>query len=94
VCVTAEEVDGEARRILQRLARETVDEMIGLQPDLLVEMDNTDLQDKRYLDACAHLGTDPRAPAIDGLELILEPYQAIGVSWMQKMEEGPIGGGS
>ncbi|KAI9786226.1 MAG: hypothetical protein M1839_007636 [Geoglossum umbratile] len=67
--------------------------MIGLQSELSIEVDNTDLQGKRYLDACTHLGTDPGAPTIDRLKLILEPYQVIGVSWMQKMEEGPLGGG-
>jgi SNF2 family DNA or RNA helicase len=40
-----------------------------------------------------YLEIDPRTPTIDRLELVLEPYQVIGVSWMQKIEEGPIGGG-
>ncbi|KAI9865204.1 MAG: hypothetical protein M1813_002524 [Trichoglossum hirsutum] len=67
--------------------------MVRLQPELLTGMDNTDFQDKRYLEACTHLEVDPGTPTIDGLELILESYQVIGISWMRSMEEGPIGGG-
>jgi SNF2 family DNA or RNA helicase len=92
-CVTLESVDEEVRRILQHLTGEAVDEMVRLQPELLTEMDNTDFQDKRYLEACTHLEVDPGTPTIDGLELILESYQVIGISWMRSMEEGPIGGG-